>query len=589
MENSRNPIAVKSALRDYINQIWLLKKYSIAAMVLPGLGNILVMYVPSLIVASIVANYSTSSSVEELVPELLLLAIVWSIGELTWRIANHLLNITVPKGMYNLYTNGLENLLKKDMGFFHNNFAGSLTKKLVSYGKSFDLFISVITFSVTANAIPILFAGVILWMFSPWLVFVLIGLMGITIAILIPLVRRRQKLVAIRETASNTMAGHIADIIGNIDAVQAFANEEQEKHYHRKYVKDYVTKSRKSWDYGNLRIDLAISPFYILINVVGLIVAIIIGDNQQNTAAIFVTFTYYIYATRVLWEFNSIYRNLESSITEAAQFTELLIDKPDTKNIDAPAKIGIKEGEIVFDNVAFRYKDGKENIFDGLTLKIKPGEKVAFVGHSGSGKTTITKLLLRTKEINKGKILIDGQDISKYTLNSLRKSIAYVPQEPAMFHRTIFDNIAYGKLDATEEEVITAALQANAHEFIETLPNGYETYVGERGVKLSGGQRQRIAIARAMIKDAPILVLDEATSALDSISEGLIQEGLWELMEGRTAIVIAHRLSTIQKMDRIIVIDKGKIVEQGSHQELLKKKGEYAKLWKHQSGGFIKD
>jgi ATP-binding cassette subfamily B protein len=211
------------------------------------------------------------------------------------------------------------------------------------------------------------------------------------------------------------------------------------------------------------------------------------------------------------------------------------------------------------------------------------------VGHSGSGKTTFTRLLLRFSDIDGGQILIDGQNIAHITQDDLHRHIAYVPQEPLLFHRSIAENIAYGKDEADEATIKKTAELAHAAEFIDNLPKGYETLVGERGVKLSGGQRQRVAIARAMIKDAPILVLDEATSALDSESEKLIQSALWKLMQGRTAIVIAHRLSTIQKMDRIVVLDNGKIVEQGSHQELLKKNGTYAALWAHQSGGFLED
>ncbi len=211
------------------------------------------------------------------------------------------------------------------------------------------------------------------------------------------------------------------------------------------------------------------------------------------------------------------------------------------------------------------------------------------MGHSGSGKTTFTRLLLRFSDIDSGTISIDGQNIAYLTQDDLRRHIAYVPQEPILFHRTLAENIAYGQVDASQQEIEAVAQLAHAHDFIANLPDGYDTLVGERGVKLSGGQRQRVAIARAMLKNAPILVLDEATSSLDSESEALIQSALWRLMEGRTAIVVAHRLSTIQKMDRIVVLDEGKIIEQGTHQELLHTKGAYAKLWAHQSGGFIEE
>jgi ATP-binding cassette subfamily B protein len=254
-----------------------------------------------------------------------------------------------------------------------------------------------------------------------------------------------------------------------------------------------------------------------------------------------------------------------------------------------PEPVRIRKGSIAFDNVSFTYADSNEPLLTDFSLKIPHGQRVGLVGHSGSGKTTLTNLLLRFSDVDSGQITIDSQNIARVNQTDLRSHIAYVPQQPLLFHRSLRENIAYGKPNARDKEIMAAADKANASEFIAKLPHGYETLVGERGVKLSGGQRQRVAIARAVLKDAPILVLDEATSALDSESEVLIQDALWQLMRGRTAIVIAHRLSTIQKMDRIIVMDNGRIVEDGSHTDLLKAKGTYAKLWAHQSGGFIEE
>jgi ATP-binding cassette subfamily B protein len=351
-----------------------------------------------------------------------------------------------------------------------------------------------------------------------------------------------------------------------------------------------MAKALRSWDYHNNKIDTSISPLYVLINVIGLAVAITFGKNAASLAVIFVTFNYYAYVTRVLWEFNRTYRNIENAISEAAQYTALLLTPSALQEQNDPIDLNITNGEIDFKDVDFDYDGNKDDpLFRRFNLHIKPGEKLALVGHSGGGKTTITKLLLRFADVTSGELLIDGQNIAHGRLRDLRDNIAFVPQEPIMFHRSIRDNIRYGKLDATDEEVVAAARQANAHDFIAKLPLGYDTLVGERGVKLSGGQRQRIAIARAIIKDAPILVLDEATSALDSESEKLIQEALWKLMDDHTAVVIAHRLSTIQRMDRIVVLDSGSIAEQGSHRELLGNDGIYARLWKHQSGGFIED
>ncbi len=287
-----------------------------------------------------------------------------------------------------------------------------------------------------------------------------------------------------------------------------------------------------------------------------------------------------------VWNLNFTIRNFGRSVTDAKEMVEIFETPIDIKDPEKPEKSKIKNGNILFDNVTFEYKDGKD-IFKKFNLEIPAGQKVGFVGHSGSGKTTITNLLLRFEDVQNGAIKIDGQDIRNITQDDLRQNISYVPQEPALFHRTLRENIAYGKPLAKEKEILAASKKAHADEFIQEFKEGYETLVGERGVKLSGGQRQRVAIARVMLKDAPILVLDEATSSLDSISENFIQSAFDEAMKGRTTLVIAHRLSTIQKMDRIVVLDKGKIVEDGTHTELLAKNGYYQKLWQAQKGGMI--
>lgn len=257
-------------------------------------------------------------------------------------------------------------------------------------------------------------------------------------------------------------------------------------------------------------------------------------------------------------------------------------DKADTTALNCT------QGKITFNNVKFHYK-GTEPLFQNKSIEIKAGQKVGLVGYSGGGKSTFVNLILRLYDVTDGAILIDGQDIKDVTQDSLRENIAMIPQDPSLFHRSLMENIRYGRADSTDEEVIEAAKKAHAHEFTSTLPQGYDSLVGERGVKLSGGQRQRIAIARAILKNAPILILDEATSQLDSVTESLIQESLWELMQNKTTIVIAHRLSTLLHMDRILVFDKGKIVEDGTHSELLAKGGLYKHLWDAQVGGFLGD
>lgn len=283
-----------------------------------------------------------------------------------------------------------------------------------------------------------------------------------------------------------------------------------------------------------------------LTNVLGLLVAIAFGGPGQGVEEVVVAFTYYSNATQIMFEFNQIYRRLESSMTEAAQFTELLLDPPTVLDPTEPEPLAPRDTGIRFEAVTFAHA-GAKPIFQGLDLDVPAGARIGLVGRSGGGKTTLTRLLLRMSDIDDGRILIGGQDISRLRQTDLRSLIAYVPQEPAMFHRSLRDNIAFARPGATDEEIHAAAAAAHVTEFAHQLPDGFGTLVGERGVKLSGGQRQRVALARAILRDAPILLLDEATSALDSESELLVQDALWRLMDGRTALVVAHRLSTVSR------------------------------------------
>ena len=593
MEQSRNVAATKMAARHYLEQMKI-DKWSVGmAFLLPGIGSILTTYVPALIIAKILVRFGQQSQpgIDGLAPYILLFTLTWALGEAAWRFGIYFLIKSETRGMERLYNNAMVYLFQKDLDFFHNNFAGSLTKKTIAYGRKYEDFMDTLSFNIFSYYLPIPFAAIILWRYSPWLDVALIGMLVLTAFVIYPLIRKRHSMVAQRETDSNIMSGHIADMIGNIDTIKAFAHEGQEELTHRKNTKQYMVSAKRSWDYQNRVIEVVTSPLYILTNTMGLLLALFLSHHgHASLEAVFVSFNYFANVTLVFWNFNQIYRNIESAVTEAGQFTELLLEQPRLSDTAQPIKLKVAKGQVEFASVSFRYPDnGGDRLFENFNLKIKGGEKVALVGHSGGGKTTVTKLLLRFMDIDSGRILIDGQDIAQATQKDLRRHIAYVPQEPAMFHRSLADNIRYGQLKADDKTVRQAARAAHAAEFIDKLPEGYQTMVGERGVKLSGGQRQRVAIARAMLKDAPILVLDEATSALDSESEKLIQDALWKLMEGRTAIVIAHRLSTIAKMDRIIVLEDGRVAEQGTHKELLDAKGIYAGLWAHQSGGFLED
>jgi ATP-binding cassette subfamily B protein len=389
--------------------------------------------------------------------------------------------------------------------------------------------------------------------------------------------------------AESDRTAKLADTITNVSTVRSFAGESTEsKIFHQE------TERNKRVHWRLLRfvaVNEMISQFgtsmITILAFVGGLIVITVFDAPLG--ALFLSINYTMALSRRLWESNRVVRNVNRSLGDSATLTEILDLEPEIRDVANPIDAQVHRGDIKFNDVTFSYPESVVNkpLFDKLSLRIKPGEKIGLVGHSGGGKTTITQLLLRSMDIQGGAITLDGHDIAQMRQQDVRRSIASVPQESILFHRTLAENIAYGKPGASQQEIEAVAKMAHAHEFIESLPDGYKTLVGERGVKLSGGQRQRVAIARAMLKNAPILVLDEATSALDSESEALIQDALWKLMEGRTAIVIAHRLSTIQKMDRIIVLDKGIIAEEGTHKELLRQNGIYANLWGHQSGGFL--
>jgi ATP-binding cassette subfamily B protein len=401
------------------------------------------------------------------------------------------------------------------------------------------------------------------------------------------LAKYKLKYDVLHSEADSEASGFLADTVTNNANVKLFNGFEQELKNFRKLI-EKVRKLRKlKWDLEN--IFEAIYGFLVMILEIGIFyIAIRLWQIDIITIGDFVLIQAYILTILFqVWGFGRTVRHIYEALAQAEEMTVVLNTPLEIQDAPTAKKLKVIQGEIEFREVDFYYHETRK-IFKKLFLRIKPHEKIALIGPSGSGKSTVVKLLLRMYDLTAGKILIDNQVIAQVTQESLWANISLVPQDPILFHRTLFENIQYGKPGSSEQEVIKAAKQAHCHEFIASFPEGYKTFVGERGVKLSGGERQRVAIARAILRNAPILVLDEATSSLDSESEHLIQDALTNLMKNKTVIVIAHRLSTIMKMDRIIVLKEGKVIEEGTHQELLKQpKGLYKQLWKLQAGGFI--
>ena len=514
---------------------------------------------------------------------------LWS-SVIGWRLVLYLVWTFETAMQRDLYAQCFSKLTNQTLFFHSNKFGGSLvsqTNKLVGAVESFwDTIIWSILPLVVSLVGSIIILSTLLWQYALFLL-----IFSIVFSIVVyygskPMAKLTKK----EAKASNKLNGQLADVISNVLAVKSSGAEATEQ--------KFFTKTVNSWRNSSLDVMcgfLKVSTIYSSINMVIKIGAIAFAvyaaqNDLVSVASVYLIITYTGSVAHELWNMNGIMRNYNRIIGNANDMVEIL-QTPTTLIDKSNSKLKVTNGKISMDKVTFTHDEGQgDTLFHDFSLDIKPGEKIGLVGASGSGKTTLTKLLLRFADIDSGKITIDGQDISEVTQASLRAKIAYVPQEPLLFHRSVRENIAYGRPNATDAEIEEAAKKAGAYDFIIGLKDGFDTMVGERGTKLSGGQRQRVAIARAILKDAPILVLDEATSALDSESEALIQKSLETLMENRTSIVIAHRLSTIAKLDRIIVLKNGKIVEDGSHDELInRKRGVYAKLWARQSGGFIEE
>jgi ATP-binding cassette, subfamily B, bacterial len=482
-------------------------------------------------------------------------------------------------------------LLRRSIGFHNNNIGGKLVSDAIDFPNGFGQYINTMFANITPLALTLV-SGTIAVLLASWkLGLVIMAMTAFAVGSSWIESNRRAELRHRRLVVTKRLTGHLADTILNVQTVKTFAREEDELTSHRKHGNQLYEMRVRDWGRaaknGSYRIAilLAMQVFFVVVAL-----RLVQHDPALLGIGIF-AFSFTITLSNRLFDLNNMLRGIEDGLLMASPMAETLAEDTEIQDKPHAPALKVREGAIDLSDITFEYNDDttSQTVFEHLDLHIKPGEKIGLVGPSGGGKSTLTRLLLRFEDVNSGEVLIDGQNVADVTQASLRRDISYVPQEPLLFHRSITENIAYGQPSASARKVREAAKLAHADDFIDQLKEGYNTVVGERGVKLSGGQRQRIAIARAILKNAPILILDEATSALDSESEVLIQDALWQLMQDRTAIVIAHRLSTIQKMDRIIVLDGGRIIEQGTHRELLKSKGLYAKLWAHQSGGFIEE
>ena len=488
--------------------------------------------------------------------------------------------------MAGLRSQAFSYMMGNSRSFFANNFSGSLTQKINKYARAFERLFD----KFVDNVIPLVFRfiGTIIAIYTLVPKYALALLIFCVVFLLTALIYTRWKLkYDIASAFADTKThGTIADSIGNHSSVQFFAGHDYENERVGRVIKDQKDKTVFNWYlWGGLGL------------IEGLYTAIIefiifwkaIGDWRIGLITLPIIVLIQGYLGRLvesLWSFAGIVRTFYDGFADAQEMA-IILDTPYEIEDKTTKVLENIKGEVTFENVTYIYDKNNTKVFDDFSLTIPKGQKIAVVGSSGAGKSTFVNLLMRLFNLTSGKILIDGIDISFISQKNLREQIGFVPQDPVLFHRTLMENIRYGRRDATDEEVKKAASLSHCDDFISRLPLGYDTYVGERGIKLSGGERQRVAIARAILKNAPILVLDEATSALDSESEMLIQDALKNLIKDKTTIVIAHRLSTVRAMDRIIVIEKGKIIEDDTHEELINKdEGVYKKLWNLQAGGF---
>ncbi|KKR56403.1 MAG: ABC transporter ATP-binding protein [Candidatus Uhrbacteria bacterium GW2011_GWE2_40_58] len=554
------------------------------------LGDIVHPYIYKLFIDGISKNHFSlvpETLIHQLFIYILALVGISFFSWICWRFSAVLASYFVPLTITELCRSMALALFAHSVRFYQNNFSGSLVKRIFRIGDAFDDLFGALVWNISGLVIALLGSFIVLYLREPMIALVLF--VGTLIMVFLHFFYSRWKMKydILMAEADSKSAGEFSDMITNFENIKLFTGVQHEKGRLKKVQGAWSAMAIKTWQLSEIA-DAAQAGIVIIVEFVLLYTALHYWRIGVLTVGDFALIQgYFMTIISKTWSLGRVIRNIYRAIANGKESAGILLMMPEIRDVKGAKPLKISQAQIVFEKVRFGYQKG-QTVLKKYSMTFKAGKRYALVGPSGSGKSTIGKVLLRLFDLQSGHILIDGQDIKKVTLESLRSSISVVPQDPVLFHRTLMENIRYGNRDTTDEEVIEAAKKARCHEFIENLSDGYETYVGERGIKLSGGERQRVAIARAILKNAPILVLDEATSSLDSESESLIQEALGELMKGKTTIVIAHRLSTIMKMDQIVVMEQGKVVDVGSHKQLLrKKKSLYRKLWEIQAGGFI--
>lgn len=538
-------------------------------------------------------------------PYIVMLVVANLVGQVCSKLQDYAVWKLEILGYYDLSTLVFDSLSNQSMTFHNSRFGGALVSQTSKFTGAYSSLVELFNYSLVPLISATVLTIVLLAPLVPLYVAILSAILVVYVIVVWLLFRRTLSRNTVAASAQNRLSGELSDSITNILAVKTSGREAYEKDLFTKANKEVRAADSRRMHATLLSASVAAGIIVVIMVIQTIFVA---GGNAWYGISAGTLVLIFSYTHNLTLRFNMINQTMtviNRAFGDAAEMTQNLDEPRLVADAEDAEDLVVTDGAIAFEHLSFQYTDGRsedadseeedvepgiagprENIFTDFSMDIPAGQRIGLVGRSGSGKTTLTKLLLRLEDIQEGSIKVDGQDVSKVTQVSLRRQIAYVPQEPLLFHRTIAENIAYGRPDATEEEIREAAREANALEFIEKLPEGFETITGERGVKLSGGQRQRIAIARAILTDAPILVLDEATSALDSESEKMIQEALGNLMKNRTSIVIAHRLSTVSNLDRIVVLKDGVIVEDGTHAELVQNGKEYAGLWERQTGAF---